>query len=167
MTHIRNRSTFLIGILLLSTILSACGLRLRGDYLLPPELQTLNVSSLDKYGEITRIFKQQLKQNDVTILSSFDPAKPEIRIMKDKLDRRTLSVFPTGQVAEYELIYTVQFELRQDNMESRAFSFEVHRDYQDDPSVALAKSRELNLILKELRQTAVDRMIRELASVQL
>lgn len=150
-----------------SVLLSACGLRLRGDYLLPPELQTLYVSSIDKHGEITRLFKQQLAQNNVTVLKTFDRTKPEIRIIRDRLDRRNLSVFSNGQVAEYELIYTVQYQLHRDNYDPVDFQFEVNRDYQDDPSVALAKSRELNLILSEMRKTAVDRMIRDIATIQL
>lgn len=147
--------------------LSACGFRLRGDFLLAPELQTLYVSSEDKHGELTRLVKQHLTLNQVNVLKTPQNEQPELRILKDKLTRRTLSVFPNGQVAEYELIYTVSYQLRIANQVPESFSFELYRDYQDDPDRALAKSRELSLLLSELRKTAADKILRNMASIQI
>lgn len=148
-------------------VVSGCGFKLRGDYLLTPELQTLYLGSVDKYGELTRIVKKHLQQNKVTIVPTYTNKVPELRILKDKLDRRTLSVFPNGQVAEYELIYTVRYELRVAEQNTRAFSFELNRNYQDDPDIALAKSRELSLMLSEMRLQAADKILRNMASIQL
>lgn len=154
-------------IILLTFLVCACGFKLRGEYLLPPELQTLTVTSVDKYGELTRIVKQHLRINDVNIVTSSNSTVPELRILKDKLDRRTLSVFPNGQVAEYEIIYTVSYQILIENKDAQNFEFELYRDYQDDPDFALAKSRELNLLLSEMRQVAADRILRAMASIQL
>ncbi len=74
--------------------------------------------------------------------------------MSDGLQRRTLSLFPNGQVAEYELIYTV--ELSDDDAGSGCHSptkLSLYRDYQDDPSRALAKARELDLIAGRTAQS--------------
>ncbi len=149
------------------TFMTACGFQLRGDYLLTPELQTLYLGSVDKYGELTRVVKQHLQQNKVNIVPTYTNKIPELRILKDKLDRRTLSVFPNGQVAEYELIYTVRYELRVAEQNIRSYSFELNRNYQDDPDIALAKSRELSLMLSEMRQQAADKILRNMASIQL
>lgn len=175
------RFSFFTGVL----ILTSCGFQLRGDYLLPDALQTLNVTSVDKHGELTRVLKQHLKINQVNLVSSskisptnnaaFNYAEnnhnikpvPELRILKDKLDRRTLSVFPNGQVAEYELIYTVKYQLLIAGKAPQTFEFELNRDYQEDPDFALAKSRELKLLLSEMRQIAADRILRSMASIQL
>lgn len=162
---------------LLLTSLSSCGFHLRGDYLLSDELQTLYVSSSDVHGELTRLVKQHLARNQVTILKRSSATAPELRIMSDKLDRRTLSVFQNGQVAEYELIYAVHYQLRfssKDNSkdiseqreEPQNFRFELYRDYQDDPNLALAKSRELSLLLSEMRQSAADKILRDMAGIQ-
>ena len=153
-------------ILLCVLVASGCGFQLRGDYLLAPELQTLFVSSVDKHGEFTRELTKQLKLNQVHVVSQFSSDIPEMRILKDSLDRRTLSVFPNGQVAEYEIIYTVRYELRFNNKDPLPFSFEINRDYQDDPDNALAKSRELTLMLSEMRQEAAARVLRNMASIQ-
>ena len=52
------------------------------------------------------------------------------------------------------------------NEEPQDFRFELNRDYQDDPSLALAKSRELSLLLSEMRTSAADRILRDMARVQ-
>ena len=157
---------FVIGLLIVSVI-SSCGFRLRGDYLLAPELQTLYVSSVDTHGELTRVLKRHLELNQVTIVKSFTVAHPELHVLKDNLTRRTLSVFPNGQVAEYELIYAVNYQLRFPNQDPRNYSFELNRDYQDDPDIALAKSRELTLLLSEMRKQAADRILRNMASIKI
>jgi LPS-assembly lipoprotein len=68
--------------------------------------------------------------------------------------RRLLSVFSTGQVAEYELIYAVNYMLHFADMKPQNYTFTLIREYQDDPRQVLAKTRELNLVLNELRQEA-------------
>jgi len=154
------------GLLCLIGLVSSCGFQLRGDYLLNEQLQTLYVSSSDVHGELTRKLKQHLTRNQVKVLAHKNAQVPELRIMSDKLDRRTLSVFQNGQVAEYELIYAVHYQLRFANEEPQDFTFELNRDYQDDPSLALAKSRELSLLLSEMRRSAADKILRDMAHIQ-
>ena len=86
----------------------------------------------------------------------------ELKLLNDSLTRRTLSLFPNGQVAEHELIYTVRYQLIRDKQKPITNSFELTRHYQDDPDNALAKSREMELILSELRAQASNLIIRQL-----
>ncbi|PCI63545.1 MAG: hypothetical protein COB35_00400 [Gammaproteobacteria bacterium] len=168
---------FILGLcVVLFTSLTSCGFKLRGDYLIAPELQNLYLSSVDTFGELTRIVKKHLKINHINLTTNLSADSitkqttiqiPELRILKDKLDRRTLSVFDNGQVAEYEIIYTVNYQLRLPNKKAQHFSFSLNRDYQDDPDNALAKSRELSLMLSEMRNEAADRILRNLASIKL
>lgn len=153
-------------LVLCTFLLTACGFKLRGDYLLPEQLQTIYLSSDDKQGELSRVVKQHLLFNQVKLLALPNNKNAQLRILKDKLDRRTLSVFDNGQVAEYELIYTVNVQLILPEQEPHTISFEINRDYQDDPNFALAKSRELALILSEMRQEAADIILRKMASNQ-
>ena len=159
------KSILLIGIF--TGLLSSCGFHLRGDYLLADELQTLYVTSSDIHGELTRLVKLHLSQNQVNIVKSKDADHvPELRIVSDKLDRRTLSVFSNGQVAEYELIYSVHYLLQFANEDAQHYRFELYRDYLDDPNLALAKSRELTLLLSEMRTDAADKILRDMATIQ-
>jgi len=152
--------------LLTTSILTACGFQLRGDYLLDDDLQTLYLSSSDVHGELTRLVRLSLTRNQVKVLKSSQTDIPELRIISDKLDRRTLSLFSNGQVAEYELIYLVNYQVRFTGEDAQDFSFELYRDYQDDPNLALAKSRELSLLLSEMRTAAADKILRDLARIQ-
>jgi len=152
--------------LLTTSLLTACGFQLRGDYLLDDDMQTLYLSSTDVHGELTRLVKLNLTRNQVKVLKHSKADIPELRIIADKLDRRTLSLFSNGQVAEYELIYSVHYQVRFTGEDAREFRFELYRDYQDDPNLALAKSRELSLLLSEMRTSAADKILRDLARIQ-
>jgi LPS-assembly lipoprotein len=101
----------LIIALLTTSLLTACGFQLRGNYLLDDDLQSLYVSSTDVHGELTRLVKLSLTRNQVNVLKRSKTDIPELRIISDELDRRTLSLFSNGQVAEYELIYSVHILL--------------------------------------------------------
>ena len=163
----RKYLTQALSILLIASLLSACGFRPRGEYLIAPELKTLTITSTDKYGELTRLVKEHFQFNDVKIVNGTSELVPELHILQDRLDRRQLSVFPNGQIAEYEIIYTVQYQVLIGDKEPQFFEFELNRDYQDDPNFALAKSRELNLLLNEMRKTAADRILRSMASIRI
>lgn len=156
----------LVIITLATSLITACGFQLRGDYFLDDDLHTLYFTSSDMHGELTRLVKLNLIRNQVKVLPRSQTDIPELRLISDKLDRRTLSVFSNGQVAEYELIYSVNYQVRFSGEEPRKFNFEIYRDYQDDPNLALAKSRELSLLLSEMRTSAADKILRDLARIQ-
>ena len=59
-----------LSILLCTCLTIGCGFQLRGEYLLPEELQTLKVTSTDKYGELTRLVKQHLTINQVNVVAT-------------------------------------------------------------------------------------------------
>lgn len=149
----------------LTLFLSSCGFQLRGDYLMSPQLKTLHLSSTDKFGELTRQVKQHLSINNIKLVPNATKDVAQLRLLKDSLNRRALSVFPNGQVAEYELIYSVRYQLAISPDDIRSFEFELNRDYQDDPNVALAKSRELDLMLSEMRKEAANKILRDLSTI--
>ncbi|WOT05931.1 LPS-assembly lipoprotein LptE [Shewanella youngdeokensis] len=152
--------------LALSVMLSAgCGFKLQGSYSIPEQLQTLSLTSQDEYSELTRLVRERLRLSSIAIVEPADNI-PTVRIISDSLDRSTLSIYPTGNVAEYELNYQVSFAVQLPDAESQRFEVEIHRDYLDDPRTALAKSREMQLLLKEMRNQAADRIIQTLAATE-
>lgn len=148
----------------LTTALSGCGFKLRGSDFIPQSLKVMHLDADDKYSELANMLKSQLQLNDIRLTEGDESQAAVLKLYRDKLDRRTLSVFPNGQVAEYELIYTVRYAVSLPEQDPRLFDFEIYRDYQDDPQSALAKSKELKLILNEMRRQATDKIIRQLAS---
>ncbi|WP_394204627.1 LPS assembly lipoprotein LptE [Shewanella waksmanii] len=150
----------------LSIMLSAgCGFKLQRSYSIPDELKSLHLSSPDEYSELSRLVRERLRLSSVALVEGGDDVAT-LRIVKDSLDRSTLSLYPTGNVAEYELTYHVTFAVKLPQQEIQPFTVDIHRDYLDDPRTALAKSREMELLLKEMRIQAADQMIQTLASLE-
>tara|TARA_R110002126_G_scaffold97190_16_gene226782 strand:- start:297 stop:770 length:474 start_codon:yes stop_codon:yes gene_type:complete len=142
-------------------VLTSCGFHLRGNLPLS-QFPAIFVQS-EAHSELAKLLSERLRQNSVQLLDSEQTDAPTIQLINDTLERRTLSLFPSGQVAEYELIYKVSYYLIMPGNEPAFNQFELYRDYQDDPNQALAKARELDLLLSELRQQAANRIIRQLA----
>ena len=154
------RQAVLPVLLLVSLLLSSCGFQLRGQLPLA-KYPAIHLQG-DKHSQLLTELSMQLSRNNVQLLEQSSANVPQITLDRDSLQRRTLSLFPNGQVAEYELIYTVNYQLQLPNQEPIPYKIELFRDYQDDPNRALAKARELDLLLSELRGQAVARIIRQL-----
>lgn len=149
---------------LLSLVLSSCGFRLKGDYKLPPSLLSLNLQSPDAHSELSRLVTHQLERYQVNLNNQADT--PVLRLGKDKFERGTLSLFATGQVAEYELIYTVNYQLIVKDSEVQNFELTIRRDYLDDPQSAQAKSRERAQLLREIRNEAAQKIVYQISQIQ-
>ncbi|MDP2716210.1 LPS assembly lipoprotein LptE [Rheinheimera sp.] len=151
----------LVFALLSSLLLGSCGFHLRGDLPLS-HFPAMYIQS-ERHSELAALLSSRLEYNKVELLGSYQQSAPMLQLVSDTLERRTLSLFPNGQVAEYELIYKVRYALTMPDGEPQPYEFELFRDYQDDPNQALAKAKELELMLGELRQQAANRIMRQLS----
>ncbi|MBB66663.1 hypothetical protein C7Y69_07045 [Alteromonas sp. KS69] len=148
--------------------LGGCGFHLRSAPSLPENVKSVLITSARAHAPLARALHNRLTvyglngvyQQDST--SSNDGVS--LYLLPEKLERRLLSVYASGQVAEYELIYTVRYRVQFPDEEAIMATFDVMRDYQDDPDQVLAKSRELELVLDEMRAEAADIIIRRLSS---
>lgn len=147
--------------LLLSLVLSGCGFTLRGTA--PLQKYPAIYLQGDAHSELLTQLGSQLQRSQVKLLDGQQADSPVFVLVEDSLKRRNLSLFTNGQVAEYELIYTLDYQLILPGQDPVPYRIELNRDYQDDPNRALAKSRELDLLLSELRSQAVSRIIRQLS----
>ncbi|WP_110457834.1 LPS assembly lipoprotein LptE [Shewanella algidipiscicola] len=153
----------LLTLTLLAT--SGCGFKLQRSYSIPDALKSLHLSSQDQYSELTRLVRERLRLNSINVVDA-NATLPTLSILNDSLDRTTLSLYPTGNVAEYELNYLVSFAVQLPERDAQRFEVAIHRDYLDDPRTALAKSREMELLVKEMRIQAADQIIQILASIE-
>lgn len=131
--------------------LSGCGFQLRGDYQLPQSLDTISLHS-NVSKELKSQMEQRLVHSGITVSKS--DSDYQLALRSDQLERRTLSLFESGQVAEYELLYQVNYQLLKNNQVLLEKTAEVARDYQDDPNFALAKTREREMLVNEMRAEA-------------
>lgn len=154
---------------LLTSLLVGCGFALRQSAPLPLALQGIQVSSQESVSELHNITAKYFTQKQAQFIrlksevnalqlkaaNSLDTSPNALlSLAPEKTERRLLSIFSTGQVAEYELNFTVRYTLRIGQIPPQTYSLTLTREYQDDPQQVLAKSRELNLILNELREEA-------------
>lgn len=155
----------------ITLIMAGCGFKLRGDYGLPASIEQLQLLALQKNTPLHRILWKQLQGFNIEILDNAASATEVaqeidviVHLTSDKLERRLLSLFSTGQVAEYELVYTIKYHIQFPGQDPQEMEFDVTREYQDDPNAVLAKTRELDLIQNEMRQEAANRIIRQIAN---
>ena len=158
----------LLVLALMATLLSGCGFKLRNDFQVDDQFRKMRVLDATQSSPLTKVLTKRLKVYQVEVVNRTQPdihqqlKVPTIFILPEKLDRRLLSLFPSGQVAEYELMYFCRYQVQMPSGETRDFEFQLSREYQDDPDQVLAKSRELDLILSEMRQLASDRIVSQL-----
>jgi LPS-assembly lipoprotein len=146
----------------LSLVVTSCGFNLKGQYYLAESLRTVYLSSAEQFSPLKETLKVRLQKNDVIVLKDFSEGIAEIRLEPESFQRRTLSLFPNGQVAEYELIYIAKYSVHRPTQDPQNYTVELSREFRDDPNNALAKERERELILSELRIIASDRILAQL-----
>jgi LPS-assembly lipoprotein len=166
-----KRISLNVCILTIVLTIVGCGFKLRGDYGLPTGIQQLQLLAVQKNTPLHRILSKQLQGINIDVWDNTASASQMneqvdviVYLSSDQLERRLLSLFSSGQVAEYELVYTIKYQIQFPAHDALEIELDVTREYQDDPDAVLAKSRELDLIQNEMRQEAANRIIRQIAS---
>jgi LPS-assembly lipoprotein len=161
----RVLSTF---ILLAATLLvAACGFQLRGSAPLP-------FTSLYVQAPTTSLFAAQLKRavlatNGTKLAETPGEAQVVLQIMSELQEKQILSLTGGGRVSEYQLRYRVGFRLT--DVKNRehipASELVLKRDFSFNDEQALAKEHEENLLYRDMRNDAVQQLVRRLQAAQL
>jgi len=153
--------------LIAAGFITGCGFHLRGAPTLPDNVNTVVIDSARAHAPLAIALNERLNVYGLSTTGTYASDRNQsvnIYLLPENLERRLLSVYASGQVAEYELIYNVRYRVLFPDSDPIVAQFEVVRDYQDDPDQVLAKSRELELVLDEMRTEAADILIRRLSS---
>ena len=162
----------LLWLLIAASVLSGCGFKLRNDFQLEDKYHRIRVLDTQRHSQLNDVLSERLAIYNVEVINKTQPKihhqfkVPTIYLVPERLERKLLSLFPSGQVAEYELVYFCNYQLQTAEGEIKDYNFQLTREYQDDPDQVLAKSRELELILQEMRREAATRIIRQLTVKQ-
>jgi len=154
----------LICIFLFTSILSGCGFHLKNGNAIPSELNELTLIST-KYSELTRLIKTQLRYNQINLVTSPTINTPVLKIVSETTDTRTVSLYSDATAAEYELSYVLKMEVRLPDQTPQYFTIALQRDQLNNSQEALARSRESELLRKELREAAAQQVVRTLSQV--
>ncbi|MCF7518428.1 MULTISPECIES: LPS assembly lipoprotein LptE [Pseudoalteromonas] len=153
-----------LALVLVCVLLTSCGFHLKKASNLPDDLNVISLVGDDEKSALFELVEKELIASKVELQHS-DRLLPELTIHRDRLERQILSLFDNGQVAEYELAYSVSYTLKRPGQPAINQNFELYRNYQDDPDNALAKAKELDLLLSEIRKQASRRIVRELSQL--
>ncbi|MGB5805365.1 MAG: LPS assembly lipoprotein LptE [Vibrio anguillarum] len=165
MRQISSYSLKLSLIVIMSSLLSACGFHLRGDYSVPEELNRVSVTSYDQYSTFTRMVKNQLRMSDIEIVSPSETV-PNIYLIGESVGERTLSLYQNTRAAELELTFNASYSVTLPELGMKTFSTSVTRSYLDNPLTALAKSVERDMIEDEMRKLAATQILRQMARLK-
>lgn len=137
-------------LLLALSILVGCGYHLRGTVALPESLKSLYVfgASSDLQTELVTL----LQSSKGKMVNSPNDAGVVIKILKEDLRRRVLSLGSSGKSSEFELQYYLRFQFF-DNQEialQEEQTIELTREYYNDQTAVLAKDLEEGMIRKEM-----------------
>lgn len=137
--------------------LAGCGFQLRGDTRIPPELARTYVSTPDIHSRFYRKLTAALRDAGAEVVDSPVDATAVFSILGDVTDQRIISVNARNVPREYEVYYTVDYELRSgEAVLLPAQSQTVTRDYNYDETLVLGKAREEEL----LRDAIADDLVR-------
>jgi LPS-assembly lipoprotein len=147
--------------------LSACGFRLAGEDPLPPVMAHPYLSLKDPYTDFSREFEHRLKSAGANVQSAPAGATATIDVTKDSVERRTLAVSAKNIPTEYELTYTVTFNVRGVDKELLApQTLSLSRDFSFDETLQLAKEHEADILRQQMARDLVSIAMRRLTSLK-
>jgi LPS-assembly lipoprotein len=155
-------------ILLAATLsLTACGFQLRGTATLP--FQSLYVQAAP-----TSQFANQLKRvvrigSTTSITERPEQAQAVLQIMNELQEKQILSLSGGGRVSEYQLRYRISFRLTDGKNREHIPVSEIvlRRDYSFKDDQALSKESEEALLFRDMRNDAVQQLVRRLQAAKL
>ncbi|MTB68201.1 LPS assembly lipoprotein LptE [Providencia sp. wls1943] len=150
----------------LSVLVTAgCGFRLQGTTQLPEELKTLQLSSGDPYSYQTRVVREQLRLNNVTLLDSGRADVPILKIIGSTESTDTVSIYQDGKAAEKQLTLVMKAQVLMPDGAIYPLETKVVRTFFDNPLEALAKDAENEIVKQEMQQQAARNIVRKLLLV--
>lgn len=146
-------------ILIVTLLTTACGYHLRGAYDLPKEMKTIFLQGGSP--ALREQLNTVLKSSSGRLAATPDKADIVLRIFKDGIERRVLSLSERGRSNEIELDGHLEFELL--DTKNRVLvprePVEFRREYFNDQQDVIAKDNEETVIRNEMYQQVVRTII--------
>ena len=148
-------------------LLAACGFQLRGAAQLP-------FSSLYVQAPPTSQFATQLKRavqsgSSTRIAEQPEQAEAVLQIVSELHEKQILTIGGGGRVSEYQLRYRLLFRLTDSKNREHIPASEIvlKRDYSFSDQQALSKEQEEALLYRDMRNDAVQQLVRRLQAAKL
>jgi LPS-assembly lipoprotein len=156
-----------LALLAAALALAACGFQLRGAATLP-------FGSLYVQAAPTSPFAVQFKRTvrvggGTRIVERPEEAEAILQILSELQEKQILSLGGTGRVREFELRYRVSFRLTDAKNREHIPATEIvlKRDFSFNDEQALSKEAEEALLYRDMRNDAVQQLVRRLQAAKL
>ena len=149
-------------------ILSGCGFHLRGEASLPESLKTMYLQGVNTQQGFGLELKRTLMRNGVTVLPDYQKGAAVLTILKQRINRRVLSVGSNAKVSEYELDGEVQYQVNDGagKVVSQPQTLEAQRNYEFDQNQVLAMDEQESMLRHEIYQQIVQNILRRLSALK-
>ncbi|CAG0972484.1 LPS-assembly lipoprotein LptE [Methylophilaceae bacterium] len=140
--------------------LAACGFEMRGTADLSFDTLHMRGANLS----VNKDLKKSLKVNGVTVVEDETKADLLVEMMSEQREQNILSLSGAGVVREFELVYRVNFRMRNPASETwgEVQTVEGRRDFAYDDAQLLAKQFEEQRLFEDMRIDAVREIMRRL-----
>lgn len=145
-------------------LVAGCGFQLRGSASLPPEMATTWLQVPDRSSPFVRELELLLRANGVVLVDGPAADVAELRVRRERITRRALSIAGDARVREFELVFDLEFELKGPGGEQllRPETLRLERDFQFDEQEILGAANEEELLREDLRRNMAQMLIRRL-----
>jgi LPS-assembly lipoprotein len=142
-------------LLIIFFFLTACGYQLRGAVELPEGMENLYLENAS--GQLRDEIRKALKFSKGKLVSSPKEAGIVIKILKEEMRTRVLSLSATGKANQFELLYNLIFSIYDPSGKLLLGNQRVQsqRSYFNDQEEVLAQTNEEQLIRNEMYSQAV------------
>lgn len=140
---------------------SACGYHMRGAYDLPVQMKNVFIQGGSPIFRDQ--FKNVLQSSSGQLVDSPEKADMVVRINKDEIVRRVLSLSERGRSNDIELAGHIEYELvdTKSGVLVRNQPIDFRREYYNDQQDVMAKDNEETVIRKEMYQQLVRTIINQ------
>ncbi len=151
-------------IVLLCLFLTGCGFHLRGVYRFPVFLSSIDLVTPKDATALRQQLERALERNNVTIATG----SYRLVISAENVTSQTSIFDIRSQIMNTHLIYTLAYSLispdQRQHLEGR--SIVEQRDYQSSPGSISGGVQESDLAIADMRQDAVQQLLRRLQGVK-
>lgn len=161
-----RRGGILTLIIALAVALGACGFRLQGSAGLPALAAAPYIEAPDPYSDFYQALTATLTRSGANPVAAREDASALLIVRQDETGQRVLSVSARNVPTEYEVFYTVSFELRRgEEVLIPLQTITLTQDYIFDVTNVLAKSLEEENLREALARDIAQMITRRLASL--
>ncbi len=156
-----SKAALFVGI---AASLSACGFALRGSYELP--YQSVHITAAGT-SPVAANIRRELGNSKIKVLTDAKAAEAEITISNERRDRQILSLSGAGRVREYQLRFSVVYQIADASGRVLIPTSEIQltRILAYDDAQIIAKQQEEALLYADMERDAVGQMLRRMVAV--